>query len=164
MDRGYLVEECASVSIGSIKHDHRFVLDAGGESVTFDTGSNAAPQQIALAAEDITFGTRHYFLCGCGSRVSKLYLPPNKKEYRCRSCYGLRYELAVLSRTSAQGKLLYRTNRMLKLSEQRAHMNRIFYRGAYTRRFDRFLQLCLNAGLLETVREAMELEAAVASQ
>ena len=37
---------------------------------------------------------QQWFLCACGRRVAKLYLPPNEREFRCRSCYRLTYRSA----------------------------------------------------------------------
>jgi hypothetical protein len=34
---------------------------------------------------------QQWFLCACGQRVAKLYLPPAELEFRCRKCYNLTY-------------------------------------------------------------------------
>lgn len=36
-------------------------------------------------------GQRFWFLCQCGRRVGRLYLPPAEKVFRCRTCYNLTY-------------------------------------------------------------------------
>jgi len=42
-------------------------------------------------------------------------------------------------------------------------MSRVFYNGQYTKRFDRFLNLCGRAGLVDVVNDAGNLKAAVTS-
>jgi len=159
----YLVEECQKISIGAIRKDLRFKYADDEASLVFDAGDGHLPQQIMLTEQAITFGIRRYFVCACGARCNKLYLPPGKREYRCRACYRLRYELSYINRTSKHGRLLYRTNRMLKLVDKRAGMSRVFYNGQYTKRFDRFLNLCGRAGLVDVVNDAGNLKAAVTS-
>jgi hypothetical protein len=39
-------------------------------------------------------GKRFWFLCGCGRRAGRLYLPPGQRQFRCRGCYGLTYRSA----------------------------------------------------------------------
>ena len=44
-------------------------------------------------------GVRVWFVCGCGRRCGKLYLPPDGDIYRCRRCYGLAYTSQRVSPT-----------------------------------------------------------------
>jgi hypothetical protein len=37
---------------------------------------------------------QQWFLCACGRRVAKLYLPPAKVDFRCRHCHNLTYRSA----------------------------------------------------------------------
>jgi len=37
---------------------------------------------------------QQWFLCCCGHRVAKLYLPPGQREFRCRHCYKLTHRSA----------------------------------------------------------------------
>lgn len=39
-------------------------------------------------------GNRFWFVCGCGRRSGKLYLPSGETVFRCRRCYDLTYESA----------------------------------------------------------------------
>ena len=39
-------------------------------------------------------GKRYWFLCGCGRRAARLYLPPGQRVFRCRDCYNLTYRSA----------------------------------------------------------------------
>ena len=34
-------------------------------------------------------GNRYWFLCGCGRRAGRLYLPAGQRLFRCRRCYNL---------------------------------------------------------------------------
>ena len=36
-------------------------------------------------------GKRFWFLCACGKRAGRLYLPPGQRMFRCRHCYNLTY-------------------------------------------------------------------------
>jgi hypothetical protein len=113
--------------------------------------------------EDITYGKRAYFICECGHRATKLYLPHNGHEFKCRKCHGLQYQLTTFNRYSVAGRSMYRMNRLHKLSNERAGMSRIFYNGNYTKRFERFLGLCDRAGLDHIVKGANDLKALIES-
>lgn len=39
-------------------------------------------------------GERYWFLCACGRRIGRLYLPAGQRVFRCRHCYNLTYESA----------------------------------------------------------------------
>jgi len=39
-------------------------------------------------------GVRFWFLCDCGRRVGRLYLPSGQAAFRCRNCYNLTYRSA----------------------------------------------------------------------
>lgn len=115
------------------------------------------PQKIVLEWVDINFGQVAYFQCNCGYRASKLYLPPNGTQYKCRKCYKLKYLISSLNSKSIAGQALHKFNRMNKLIETRSNINHIFYKGQYTRRFNRFLRLCKDAGLDSVVEDAQSL-------
>lgn len=119
--------------------------------------SGQEPQTIKLEKVFITFGERSYFLCHCGKRVNKLYLPSSGNHFACRKCHKLQYFLTTFNKNSIAGQKFYRMNRMQKLALTREGMSRVLYNGEYTKRFNRFLQLCKKAGLEETVRGAENL-------
>jgi hypothetical protein len=49
-------------------------------------------QTIRLSRRKLHWGGhRHWFVCMCGKRVGKLYLPYGAPEFRCRTCYNLTY-------------------------------------------------------------------------
>ena len=70
--------------------------------------------------------------------MSMVYLPSGHLELKCRICYGLGYELSAIDRNSKHGQFLYTTSQTIKLANQRANMNRIFYKSKYTHRYERF--------------------------
>jgi len=39
-------------------------------------------------------GERPWFVCGCGRRAGRLYLPPGQRAFRCRHCHHLTYRSA----------------------------------------------------------------------
>lgn len=183
-----LIEECSALTTGAIKQDLRrcrmmeadikgvFSISNGNTNLLCDywveylngeaflvisTGLGHLPQRILLSCLELRFGSRSYLNCDCGARVNKLYLPPGKDQFRCRRCHQLRYELSTINRMSKHGRLLYRTNRTLKLVNKRAGMNRIIYNNRYTNKFERFLRLCGQAGLDGVVRDARNLMTAI---
>ena len=179
MENKYLVENCfiltprdVGCSFDNIKKLGISSLDNKPEiAYWFDTDKELTylfisvdgqePQKFVWELVDIMFGERAYFHCSCGQRVSKLYLPPNSKEFRCRKCYNLKYELSTFNKNSVAGKYLYQANRLLKLANSRADMSRIFYKGGYTKRFETFLRLCDSAGLDSVVKGAQDLKALI---
>ena len=132
--------------------------DKNGENFVFALCRDNEPQEIAMTETGTTFGMKSYFVCECGYRASKLYLPPlGKRElkFKCRKCHNLRYELEMINRNSMQGRFLYKTNRMIKAINMRESLgNRIFYGGRYSKRFENFLALCDRAGLKENAEDA----------
>ncbi len=104
-------------------------------------------QRIKLATSELRFGERSWFVCKCGNRVSKLYLPPGKTEFKCRHCYRLSYEVQNLNKNSKSGQFLYKNRLILKLMNSRENMRSIFYDGKLTQRYSRFLKQCDTIGL-----------------
>jgi hypothetical protein len=51
-------------------------------------------EHIELEKTSCNFGGQRYWMkCpGCGKRVRKLYSPPHKTYFRCRTCYDLIYQ------------------------------------------------------------------------
>lgn len=119
------------------------------------------PQTIHLEWADITYGERPYFVCECGHKAAKLYLPLGGNQFKCRKCHDLKYQLATFNRYSVAGKELYKANRMLKLANNRVDMGRILYKGNYTKRFERWLGLCERAGYNDAVKGANDLIALI---
>jgi hypothetical protein len=112
------------------------------------------PQKILLSTRDLTFGTRTYLVCGCGARVNTLYLKGTF--FACRNCHKLQYKSTTINNSSLHGRFLNEQSKRLKLVEMRAEIDRIFYKSKYTKRFTRFLKLCVQLGLLGPVRDANE--------
>ena len=126
-------------------------------SVWMISVNNKEPQRVAIEWETITYGERAYFRCSCDHRASKLYLPPNGNEFKCKNCHKMVYQLTTFNRNSVAGKTLYKMNRMHKLAEKRASMGRVLYKGIYTKKFERFLGLCNKAGYTSIVKGAEQL-------
>ena len=176
MDNRYLVEECScltprdvgrrsnrirklGINILEGREDISYWFDDMSEpTCLFVSVSGHGPQKFQWEKVELTFGERAYFYCPCGYRASKIYLLPNGKEFKCRKCHKLRYALAVLNKKSVAGRSVYRINRLHKLANSRANMDRIFYKGGYTKRFKRFLNLCDKAGLESIVKGANDLK------
>ena len=100
-------------------------------------------------------------MCDCERLVAKLYLPPGAKEFKCRHCYKLVYELQSFSRNSKLGQLKYKTNRAIKLINTRENMRSIFYDGKYTQRANRFFRLSEMAGFKSNSDDARDLLSAI---
>ncbi len=172
----YLVEECFALTpktvcrfncvekseINSLEHGpgiNYWFDDDNGSTCLFVSIGGQEPQKFNWELVLLTFGERAYFYCSCGHRASKLYLPPNGTEFKCRKCHNLKYELSTFNRKSLAGQSLYQANRLLKLANSRANISRIFYNGNFTKRFERFLKLCDRAGLDSVVKGAQDLKA-----
>lgn len=132
--------------------------DVSDPSAVLVSVGGREPQRITLEWEGITFGERAYFRCVCNQRVTKLFLPRKSTEFKCRKCHRLQYQLSSFNRYSTAGRYLYRANRLQKLANSRAGMDRIFYDGQYTKKFERFIGLCDKAGLDDIVRGANALK------
>lgn len=113
----------------------------------------------------LTFGLRSYFHCyHCNSRVAKLFLPPGGKEFFCKKCGKLRYQLESVNAKSVAGRAIHRFIKAQKLVDRRAAMSRIFYSGQYTKRFKRFIGMCARSGLSDIVKGADDLMTLVKTQ
>ena len=133
--------------------------DQNDQSIWSISVAGNEPREVAMEWEDVTYGKRAYFRCSCGHRATKLYLPLNTHEFKCRTCHHLHYQLSTFNRYSVAGRAIYKLNRMNKLSANRAGMSRIFYNGNYTKRFERFLGQCERAGCFDNiVRGAADLK------
>jgi len=126
------------------------------------TVGNNEPQRIETEDVELSFTFRTCFRCpGCDKHAYKLYLLPNGKEFKCRTCHKLRYTLTAINKKTPHGKMLYAMNRMDKLSKQREKMGTILYNGKYTRKFQSFLRQCDRAGYTKAVEDAERLMAAL---
>ena len=179
MDNKYLVEECFFITPKDVGERLYRVRKLGVNILEnrpditywFDDMNNPAKLFISINGREsqsfdwelveLTFGEREYFYCSCGHRATKLYLPPNSCEFKCRKCHNLKYELLSFNSKSVAGKNIYKINRLHKLANSRASMSRIFYNGQYTKRFERFLGLCERAGLDSIVQGANDLKTLV---
>ena len=139
-----------------------WVKESREGSFIFICADGHEPEKFELEYVEITFGTKVYFRCKCGSRISKLYLPANSNSFGCRRCNQLGYFLTSINRNSIAGRQLYRMNRLQKLSESRANMQKILHNGKFSKRFESFLRQCNRAGLETIVRGAQELKSLIA--
>lgn len=160
-----LVEDCMILSPNDVLGHHPlhpdihyWVEEADIPSFISLHFKNGKEQTLNLEWSEITFGTRAYFTCTCGSMVGKLYLPAQGNEFKCRACHGLKYRLSSYNRHSTAGRALYQVDRLQKLSENRASMGRIFYKGNFTKPFQRFLRQCDRAGFKSIVDGANDLK------
>jgi len=153
-----------TLNIG-VNKDIEYWQNTCGDDSEYELSINGKePQIIKLEWQTITFGDKAYFKCECGSLVSKLYLPIKSAKFLCRKCHGLQYELSGFNKTSVAGQKLYKLNRLIKLSESRASMGRILYKGEYSKRFKSFLRLCEKAGFHSVVQGAKELQTIINSE
>ena len=103
-----LIEECDSIDIGVIsKYGWMFypilgeIEEKDGKeylSINYDKYWFGPRLDLIEHIEiNKTFpyfgGSRYWMKCpGCGKRVRKLYSPPHKTHFRCRTCYDLMYQ------------------------------------------------------------------------
>ncbi|MFZ2522510.1 MAG: hypothetical protein WAX44_03315 [Minisyncoccia bacterium] len=118
-------------------------------------------QRFELSEQELTFGTRSYLTCGCGSRTNALYL--SNGVFACRKCHRLQYASTRINRHSKHGQFLYKQSRIIKLMAIRESMNRIFYKGQYSKRFMHWLGQYAQLGLIQELEEAEKLKKAMNS-
>lgn len=130
----------------------------GDTSVWWISINGNEPHRLTLEWEAVTYGDRAYLCCpSCERRGSKLYLPTNGNQFKCKDCHNMIYRLQTFNKNSVAGKMLYKMNRMQKLADKRATMGRILYNGIYTKKYERFLTLCDKAGYTSIVKGAEQL-------
>ena len=142
--------------------DIRYDFKEGEEdSFVLVTVAGYEQQKILFDPFETSFGERNYFKCpGCSTRCHKLFLLPKGHILRCKKCHKIKYQ--IFNPSSAQGQLFIRTKKILKLINIQANMTpRIWYKSVYTKRYLRFLNNCLKAGLTDIVKEARALEALI---
>ena len=103
------------------------------ENALLVTVDDNLPQKILLEEIETAFyAPKKYFLCpGCDCRVQKLYLLPEGTELKCRVCHGIKYQ--TFNTSSKHGRLFDRTKKIIKLTNDRANMTRIWYNDTYTK-------------------------------
>lgn len=187
MNQQLLIESCPTLTISSLKSDllryrsgsqetgvkldiingellpaHLYWFDESNGDDYLVIGNT--DQRILISSQELYYGTRNYFRCDCGTRCSRLYLPHGKDYFRCRSCHHLRYELSGINRSSAHGKLMYVTNRKIKLVNSISNITRPLYKSRYTKRYTSLLTLCQKVGFDNVVIDARNLMKAIQSQ
>ena len=184
-----LIEDCPSLSItnfkaslkvlgggssgvdGQIELNHcsqpvpvDYWLEKVEDELSLTISLTGEPQRFELVPLGLTFGTRFYLVCDCGRRVNKLYLPSDQTNFKCRHCHNLAYELTRINKHSSFGKLLYQSCRLDKLFYGPTNAIRMFYRGNFTKNFNRQLNLYRKLGLGDfEVAEAKKLLSLVQS-
>ena len=107
----------------------------------FKKGWKSIKQDIYYDFDSVNFGlVRPYLLCSCGYRANKLYMHLDDKEFTCRGCKNLQYELTTINRKVLGNELFYRANRLLKLSDIENHKY-ITYDNMLTRRAKSFITM-----------------------
>lgn len=150
-----------NISHGNVKTVADYYIDSSAEHDYLVINYGQEEQRIKLVESELYHGTRSWFICNCERRVAKLYLPPNTKLFKCRHCYKLSYELAGFNKKSKNGLVFYRTNRVIKMMNNREKMRSYLYNGKPTLRFNRFLKLSALAGFQNNINDAKTLLSAI---
>jgi hypothetical protein len=101
---------------------------------------------------------RTCFVCPCCSeKVSKLYLLPNGKDFKCRHCHKLKYRLTGINKNTTHGRALYEMARMDKLIKMREKLGTIIYNGKFTKKFKSYLRQCKRLGYVQAIEDAKRL-------
>lgn len=190
MNSSSLIEGCPSISIGSLSHDllrfrnkednisGNLDIKNGEPALTYSyyfnysdvdslvilNNNTGSTQHVELASQELNFGTRNHFICECSRVCNNLYLPHGSDSFKCRICCRLRYELSSINRSSKHGKLLYTTNRTIKLINLRSSITRPLYRSRYTKRMNTFIKLSHQVGLVHVVEDAHNFQMAILGQ
>jgi len=151
-----------NMSFGNVKSAADYYFEYGSEYDYLVIQYGEMEQRIKLAESELHFGPRSWFVCECcGYRVAKLYLPPHSKEFKCRRCHKLVYELTTFNRRSKHGQIFYKTNRLIKLMNTEENIRSKLYDGKFTQRFNRFLKLSDKAGFKSNRENAEYLLSAI---
>lgn len=116
---------------------------------------NGERQSVLLSYRDLKYGRMAYLTCPCGVITRALYLKGSY--FACRRCQKLHYRTTTINTTSDFGYLASQNEKRLRLMDLRESINRIFYRGDYTKKFKRYLELCRRLGLNKEVVSAQKL-------
>ena len=134
-----------------------YTVEYGAEFDYLVIHNEGTEQRIRLVDGQLKLGVRIWFICQCGAHIAKLYLPPGGKEFKCRRCHSLSYQSCTINKNSKHGAFIYKNSLILKVLAARENISRIFYRSKYTKRFNRWLDLCDKAGLLQERASANDL-------
>ncbi len=155
---------CESVAgLYATKHDEKeikidyVIEDDGHDGIIRLSINGASSQGIVLCDKVLTYGSRTYFTCECGSLFSRLYMVPNSTALKCRKCHHLKYEINSFNRNSKHGKLFLAMHFALKATKERETVKRMFINGRYTKAFIRSLRTANKAGWTGYSREARRL-------
>ncbi len=98
-------------------------------------------QRIELETQELAWGQRWFFTCTeCGKRCNVLYLSPNSRTFGCLKCRNLTYESSRINRRTMKG-IAYYLARHSQLADKRERIDRPFYKGKRTKRFERFVRM-----------------------
>ena len=125
------------------------------EADTFLTVSvvNNEPQKIVLTTLYLRYGERTLFRCECGYRAAKLFLPSNGTEFKCRSCWNLRYKVSNFNRNNKVDQLGKEMDLNDKLRNAILSTKRPLYKGMLTKRAIRIERLKYKANNIRRKHE-----------
>lgn len=109
---------------------------------------NSLPQRIVLSTILLRYGERTLFRCECGYRATKLYLPRNGTEFKCRTCYKLRYKISNFNKFNKVDQLEKELQLNTKLANELARIKRPVYNGFPTKRAIRVEKLKYNVRII----------------
>ena len=110
------------------------------------------PQRIPLYERILSFGTMTGFVCDCGRKCNTLYLSGDS--FACRRCKLLRYESTRINTKSDYGYMLNMYAKRIELMEMRKNIKRVFYRGQFTKKYLRYIALCIKYHVYDEVDAA----------
>jgi len=114
------------------------------------------PQKIPLHDRVLSFGTRTYLVCGCGRDCNALYLTGDY--FACRKCKMLRYESTRVNKNSDHAYMMWLYAKRLELMEMKASIKRFFYRGQFTKKYLRYIALCIKYHVYDEVESSEEIK------
>jgi hypothetical protein len=109
---------------------------------------NSEPQRIVLSNLMLRYGDRTLLRCSCGYKAAKLYAPKGETEFKCRSCWNLRYKSSNFNRFSRVDQLGKEMALNDKLAEEYLKITRPIYSGLPTKRAIRIEMLKYKARLI----------------
>jgi len=157
-----LVESCTILETKPIKHHTRGVKEKKDINDVLKTNTginvcfwfeyeadsflvvampNSEPQRIVLTTLFLRYGEWILMRCDCGHKAAKLYCPKGEVEFKCRTCWDLRYKSTNYNRHNRVDQLGKELELNRKLSNEMMNIKRPVYNGSPTKRAIRIKKL-----------------------
>ncbi len=113
---GSFLKQKGSLLLSVLDENMMINYESSGDVLYIEANGNE--QSIAIEKRPALSGVAYFFICSCGQRCKKIYLPPGHEDFTCRHCCNLAYRCTRISDSTKNGAILNDYCRMLKLIEK----------------------------------------------